>query len=121
MRDYEVVYIFNSALTEEQIEEKLGRYHGLVAGDGKGEVKVIDRWGRRQLAYPIRKQTAGHYVVAQFRTDPESLPEFERVLKLDEDLLRYLIVLHEGEPAAPMSIATREPRRVEEEEEGEEE
>ena len=121
MRDYEIVYIFNSALTEEQIEEKLDRYHGLVAGDGKGEVKVIDRWGRRQLAYPIRKQTAGHYVVAQFRTDPESLPEFERVLKLDEDLLRYLIVLHEGEPAAPMSIATREPRRVEEEEEGEEE
>ncbi|MBI4544257.1 MAG: 30S ribosomal protein S6 [Gemmatimonadetes bacterium] len=121
MADYEVVYIFNSALQEPRIQEKLDRYHALVAGDGSGEILAVDHWGKRQLAYPIQKRTNGYYAVAQFRAEAAALPEFERALKLDEDLLRYLIVLHEGEPTAPMSLATREPRRAEEEAADEEE
>jgi len=120
VRDYEVVYIFDSMVPEEAIEQKLERYHQLLTGEAKGEITAIDRWGRRQLAYPINKRTAGYYVVAQFRAPAEALPEFERLLKLDEDLLRYLIVLSEGEPTAPMSIATREPRPEGEEDEEDE-
>lgn len=119
MRDYEVVYIFDSALAESAIGEKLDRFHALVAGDGRGEVTAVDHWGKRQLAYPIRKKPNGYFVVAQFRTAAESLPEFERALKLDEEVLRYLVVLNEGEPTAPMSVATREPRARDEEEEEE--
>jgi len=115
------VYIFDSALPEEKVNEKLERYHALVTGEHGGEVTAIDHWGRRQLAYPIRKKPNGYYVVAQMKAAPESLPEFERLLKLDEDLLRYLVVLHEGEPTAPMSLATREPRREGDEDEEEEE
>lgn len=118
MKNYEVVYIFDTAVSEDQVQEKLNRYHELLTGPGKGEITATDVWGRRQLAYPIKKKTAGTYVVVQFRSAAEALPEFERLLKLDEDLLRYLIVQHQGEPTAPMSIATREPRR--EEDEGEE-
>jgi small subunit ribosomal protein S6 len=110
MRDYEIVYIFDSALPEEQVGEKLERYHGLLTGEHGGEITAVDQWGRRQLAYPIARKTHGYYVVVQFRSEAEALPEFERVLKLDDDLMRHLIVLHEGEPTAPMSIATREPR-----------
>jgi small subunit ribosomal protein S6 len=117
VRDYEAVYIFDTQLPEDQVTEKLDRYHGLLTEAG-AEVTAIDHWGRRQLAYPIRKQTAGYYVVAQFRSGTEQLPEYERLLKLDEQLLRYLIVLHEGEPTAPMSIATRAPR--EDDDDGEE-
>ncbi|MFS8637433.1 MAG: 30S ribosomal protein S6 [Gemmatimonadota bacterium] len=121
MRAYEVVYIFDSALPDEAVEQRLERYHELLTGDGKGEITAIDRWGKRQLAYPINKKTSGNYVVVQFRAEQGALPEYERVLKLDDGLLRYLVVLHEGEPTAPMSIATREPRPVEEEEEEDEE
>ena len=110
MRDYEIVYIFDPQLAEERVQEKLDRYHELLTSNGGGEVKVVDVWGRRQLAYPIAKQTSGVYVVAQCQAKAEALPEFERVLKLDDELLRYLVVLHEGEPAASMSIATREPK-----------
>lgn len=110
VRDYEAVYIFDSALPEESINEKLERYHGLLDGKESAEVTAVDHWGKRQLAYPIAKKPNGYYVVAQFKAETEALPEFERILKLDDDLLRYLIVLHEGEPTAPMSIATREPR-----------
>lgn len=120
MRDYEVVYIFDSALAEEQINEKLDRYHALLTGDHGGEITAVDHWGRRQLAYPIRKKPNGYYVVVQFRSGTEALPEFERALKLDDELLRHLVVLHEGEPTAPMSLATREPRSDDDEDEDEE-
>ena len=113
MREYEIVYIFDSQLDEEKINTKLDRYNGLVTGNGGndgGEVTAVDHWGRRELAYPIKKRPNGYYVVTQVSTEATALPELERILKLDEDLLRYLIVLHEGEPTAPMSIATREPR-----------
>jgi small subunit ribosomal protein S6 len=109
VRDYETVYIFDTQIPEERVNEKLDRYHGLLTGAG-AEITAVDHWGRRQLTYPIRKQAAGYYVVAQFRAGMTQLPEYERLLKLDDELLRYMVVLHEGEPTAPMSIATREPR-----------
>lgn len=109
MREYEAVYIFDTQLPEDRINEKLDRYHAVLTGGG-AEVTTVDQWGRRQLAYPIRKQSAGYYVVAQFSSGPDPLPEYERLLKLDDDLLRHLLVLHEGEPTAPMSIATRADR-----------
>ncbi len=120
MKNYEVVYIFDSALAEDRIQEKLARYHELVTGPGKGEITATDVWGRRQLAFPIKKKNAGTYVVVQFSSAEDALPEFERLLKLDEELLRYLVVQHQGEPTQPMSIMTREPRRDDEDgEEGE--
>ncbi len=106
MRDYEIVYIFDSALEESKIEEKLERFHGVASGNG-GEITAVDHWGKRQLSYPIQKKPNGYFVVAQFQTDPEALPELERQLKLDDDLMRYLLVLNEGQPTSPMSIATR--------------
>ncbi|HUG41349.1 MAG TPA: 30S ribosomal protein S6 [Longimicrobiales bacterium] len=109
MRTYEIVYIFDTVLTEDQIGEKLEKYHKQVTSGG-GEITAVDQWGKRQLAYPIKKKTSGNYVVVQFTAETDALPELERTLKLDEDLMRYLIVLSEGEPTAPMSIATREPR-----------
>jgi small subunit ribosomal protein S6 len=120
VREYEIVYIFNSTLPEEGIQEKLDRYHQLLTGDGQGEITAVDQWGKRQLAYPIQKQTNGYYVVTQFRAAAEALPEFERILKLDDDLLRHLIVLSVGEPTAPMSVATREPRSEDDEDEEDE-
>ena len=119
VREYEIVYIFDSVLTEDQVNEKLERYHQHIT-DGRGEITAVDPWGKRQLAYPIKKKTTENYVVVQFTADAESLPELERTLKLDDDLIRYLIVLSEGEPTAPMSIATREPRTGEDEDEDEE-
>ena len=114
MKPYEVVYIFDSALTEERINEKLERYHSQLTGTG-GEITVTDHWGRRQMAYTLKKKQAGYYVIEQFSSPVEALPEFERLLKLDEELLRYMVVSHNGEPTAPMSIATREPRRDDDE------
>jgi len=108
VRLYEAVYIFDAALDEAAINEKLERYHGLATEAG-GEVSAVDLWGVRQLAYPIQKKNSGYYVVAQVNAVTESLPEFERILKLDESLLRYLLVLNEGEPTSGMSILAPRP------------
>lgn len=108
MRLYEAVYILDSALDEASIGQKLQTFHELVTGK-EGQVSAVDHWGVRQLAYPIDKKKTGYYVVAQFHADPLALPEFERALKLDEDLLRYLIVLNEGEPTSGMSILAANP------------
>jgi len=117
LRDYEIVYIFHPTLEEERVNEKLTRFHGLIAGENGGEIAAVDHWGRRQLAYPIEDQTSGYYVVTHFSTDGALLPEFERILKLDEELLRYLIVVNEGDLATtPVPPA---PKR-DEDEEGEE-
>ncbi|HEX2189170.1 MAG TPA: 30S ribosomal protein S6 [Longimicrobiaceae bacterium] len=117
LRDYEIVYIFHPSLEEEGANEKLTRYHALIAGEDGGEITALDHWGRRQLAYPIEDQTSGYYVVTQFTTDGVRLPEFERILTLDEELLRYLIVVNEGDLTT--SPVPPQPKR-DEDEEGEE-
>jgi len=121
MRDYEMVYIFDSSLDDDKVNEKLDRYNGILTDSDGAEITAVDHWGRRELAYPIAKRANGYYVVTQFKSGPDPLPELERLLKLDEDLLRYLIVLHEGEPTSAMSIATREPREDDDEDEDEDE
>jgi small subunit ribosomal protein S6 len=111
LREYEVVYIFDATLDEDAVNAKLEGYHKLLTSAKGAEITAVDHWGSRQLAYPIRKQNSGYYVVTQFQTDPEALPEFERVIKLDDDLMRYLLVLHEGEPSSGMSVAAPRPER----------
>ena len=106
MRNYELVLIFHPTLGEDAIHKKLERFHGLVSG-GDAEITVVDHWGGRQLAYPIQKQTSGYYVVTQFLGDPDALPELERIMKLDEEVLRYLLVLNEGEPSSGMSVMAK--------------
>ncbi len=97
-RRYEAVYIFDSSLEDTAISERVGRHHGLL---NLGAEAQLDNWGRRQLAYPIGRKETGYYVVAKFEADPTTLPEFERALKLDEGVIRYLITLHEHDLGAP--------------------
>ena len=102
-REYEVVYIFSSTLSNDDLESRLEQHHKkALAADG-AEITAVEHWGKRQLAYPIDGHLNGNYVVAQFSTGPEALPEFERGLKLDEEVLRYLVVLSEGELPTPPS------------------
>ncbi len=125
MRLYEMVYIFEATLEEDDVNKKLEKFHPLVLGK-TGEVVALDHWGIRQMAYPVKKQGSGYYVVAQIRAGSDGLPEFERVLRLDAELLRYLIVLNEGEPttghsllgAAPPSRADKDEDDKDDDDEG---
>ena len=112
MRLYEAVYIFDAAMDEAAVNEKLEKFHALAIRNG-GEVVAVDHWTNRQLAYPVAKKKTGYYVVSHFRADATALPEFERIIKLDESVMRYLLVLNEGEPTTGMSILAQSPLRPE--------
>lgn len=99
---YEVVYIFDSVLEESAINEKLEKFHALIRKDGV-DAPTVDHWGKRTLAYPIQKKETGSYAVARFDAEPSALPEFERAIKLDDGVLRHLVVVHEGAQAVPVS------------------
>ena len=98
---YEVVYIFAPSLDEETIKQKLAHYHSLI--QVPGSEPQFNHWGKRTLAYPIRKQDTGYYVVANFDAEPGMLPEFERAIKLDEGVLRFLVVVNEGAQPVPVT------------------
>ena len=113
-RRYEVVYIFDSALEEPAIGEKLTRFHALLGPD----VQVsVNHWGKRTLTYRMKRHDTGYYVVAQFEAPPAVLPEFERAVKLDEGVLRFLVVLAETATQAPAPAEPTVAAAVEEEEE----
>ena len=120
MRLYEVVYILDPALLEDAVTAKLEKLHELVTSKG-GEVSAIDHWGTRQLAYPINKLSSGYYVVAHFTAAPDALPEYERLLKLDGEVMRYLMVVSEGELTSGASVlGEARPRPANEDEERDE-
>jgi small subunit ribosomal protein S6 len=104
-RRYETVYILDSALEEPAINEKLERFHSLITKDGKGTITNVAHWGKRTLAFPVRKRESGYYVVVQFEAEGEVLPEFERAVKLDESVLRFMVVVNVGEPVKPVVAA----------------
>lgn len=120
MRLYEVVYILDPALEEAAVTTKLEKFHALALSQG-GEISGVEHWGVRQLAYAVNKLSSGYYVVAQFTAAADALPEFERLIKLDEEVMRYLLVLNEGEPTNGQSIMAEAPVRNRDDDEEDEE
>lgn len=114
-RPYEVVYIFDPALDEETINSKLNAFHALIQVKGV-DAPQVNHWGRRTLSYQIKKRDTGYYAVASFTTESVMLPEFERAIKLDEAVLRHLVVLND-EPPTPANYAAAKPPDTEEEDE----
>jgi small subunit ribosomal protein S6 len=115
-RPYEVVYIFDPALDEEAINAKLTHFHSLLTTP-EGEAAQFNHWGRRTLAYQIRKRDTGYYVVATFNAEAAQLPEFERAIKLDDGVIRHLVVSNEEPPTPPNYAAVKPPESEEEDDE----
>jgi len=100
LRPYEVIYILDPALTEEQLSEQVARF-AQVARDQGAEVSEPKRWSKRRLAYRIKGKGEGYYVVMTLRAEPAAMAELTRVLKLAEQVVRHMaVVLEEKKPAA---------------------
>lgn len=93
MKPYELLYIISMDHDEEAIAALIAKVNGTIESLG-GKVDGIfqtDPWGRRRLAYPINRFDEGYYVLVHFSAESEQLGELERVLKLSEGILRYMI------------------------------
>ncbi|MBU0596071.1 30S ribosomal protein S6 [Candidatus Bipolaricaulota bacterium] len=94
MREYEIVYVIRPDLSDEERSSKVERIHSLITDNG-GELGKIEDWGRRVLAYEIKHNTDGYYGLAEFRLPPSAVVTVEERLNIDEEILRYQIVLRE--------------------------
>jgi small subunit ribosomal protein S6 len=88
--------IYSSQLDEEALEAAIQRTTDLIANNG-GEVEKVDKWGRRRFAYEINDMTEGFYVVIDFKAETGATAEVERILKITEEVVRYLLVRRDEE------------------------
>lgn len=95
MRNYEIAYIADPDLDEQALAALEEKVKGWVTAAG-GQVMKIDRWGRRRLAYPIRKRSDGFYVILEAQLPSRASMPLERDLRLSEQILRYMITLQEA-------------------------
>jgi len=92
MRNYELVCILHPDLDETAFTNALDRVKGWIT-DVEGSVEKTDIWGRRKMAYMIRKQLEGQYVLLNISMPPGETAELERNLKLLEPVMRHILVL----------------------------
>jgi small subunit ribosomal protein S6 len=96
MRQYEVGLIFHPELDEAAFKEMLDRVQDWITNAG-GKVQKVDLWGKKKLAYEIRKQTEGQYVFLEAQMPPAFCAELERNLGIQESVMRYMITSSETE------------------------
>ena len=94
MRDYEIVYVVRPDLSEDERSAKDSRIASLITENG-GEISRTDDWGKRVLAYEIKHNTEGYYKLVEFRLDPGSVQTVEERLNIDEEILRYQIIVRD--------------------------
>ncbi len=91
-RLYETTFIVNAALEDADIDAVIAKVTSYIENHG-GEIKVVEKWGRRRLAYPINKKYNGFYVHIEFESMPNNLPILERFLVLEDTVLRHLTLI----------------------------
>lgn len=99
MRAYECVYILDPTLEEIAVKEQKDRICEIVTSR-EGAVHKVDAWGKRRLAYPIKKRVEGIYTVLKFSGNNAILTELNRVLRFDDAVLQHLIVIDDN-PVPP--------------------
>jgi len=110
LRDYEVLYIVRADLDDEKVQDAVKRVNRLIERSG-GTTEATNLWGKRKLAYEVKHQKDGSYVLQDFQLDPNRVPELESSLKITEEVLRHLIV-RKPEKAAPVTAVAPPPAEV---------
>ena len=107
MNKYEMIYIIDTGLEEAARKELIEKVSALITNNG-GEIEKVDEtWGKRRLAYAIDYKTEGWYVLVNFQAPAELPRELERNLKINENVLRYLVVKLEEKRSAVKPRAAR--------------
>lgn len=90
MTNYEVMFILDPTLSEEEKKAAIEKVQGVISEHG--ELGDTDVWGLRKLAYPIQKKNEGYYVVTEFKADTEFPKELDRRIKISDQIIRHMIV-----------------------------
>lgn len=91
INNYESVLVLNASLEDEQIDSSLRKIYESIKSYG-GEIKDVENWGRKRLAYPIKKAKSGYYAIIRFVAPTDAIARIERIYRLDESIIRFLTV-----------------------------
>jgi len=97
IKEYETIFVLEPGHDEAAIDGEIEKIREIVTQDG-GEVVAVEKWGRRKLAYEIRKKKEGIYTLIRFKALATVLPNLNRRYLLNEGLLRHMTVLYEAPP-----------------------
>ncbi|MCS6907733.1 MAG: 30S ribosomal protein S6 [Anaerolineales bacterium] len=92
MRNYELMFIAHPDLDESALNDLIQKVSSWIQ-ENNGQIERVEQWGKRKLAYPIRKQSEGHYVLMNLALPPVFVPQLERNLRYLEQVMRFLITL----------------------------
>ena len=87
---YELMYVIDALLTEEDIAAMVKKFSDMIAANG--EVESVDEWGKRRLAYEINHKTEGYYVLVNFKSDADFPAEINRVMGITDGILRCMVI-----------------------------
>ncbi len=100
---YENVFIARQDISGAQVDALADSFQQLIADNG-GEVKKREYWGLRNLAYRMRKNRKGHYVLMNLDAPPTAVAELERTMRINEDVLRYMTIRVEAHEEGPSAV-----------------
>jgi small subunit ribosomal protein S6 len=107
LNNYETLVLMSPELAEENRKEILANLAGIIERDG-GKVSLVDDWGIRTLAYPVRKLTRGHYVRFVYSAPGNVVAELERNIRITDGLFKFVTVRLDEAPAAPAAEVAAE-------------
>lgn len=91
MKAYELLY-FVAPTTDEETRENVSKRIEAAVAEAQGTIDNVEEWGKRKLAYEINGLTDGDYILVDFHTDPQSIAELDRVLRITDAVERHMIV-----------------------------
>jgi len=94
MRKYETIFILHPSLDEEAVKAGVEKFKGVIENGG-GVVDNVDYWGKRKLAYEIKKVNEGHYTLINFSAEPDLPKELDRVFRITDTIVRHIIIKEE--------------------------
>ena len=112
MRLYECVIIARQDVSAGHVDELVNEFCAIIEKDS-GLIQKREYWGLRSLAYRIKKNRKGHYVLLNIKTEPSTLAEFERIMGLNEDILRFMTISIEAIDDSPSVMMQVKPERSE--------
>lgn len=108
---YESVFIARQDISSAQAEQLTTEFSEIITNMG-GEIKTTEFWGLRSLSYKIKKNRKGHYVLLHIECPSEAITEMERLMRLNEDVLRYISLRLEEIPEGPSAIVLAKTERT---------
>lgn len=92
---YELTYIINPVLEDDQYQEIISKFTGVIEENG-GEIDEVDEWGIRKFEYEMDGKTSGFYVNAFFHAPGDLIAKLERALRIDDNIMRYLTLKYDA-------------------------